>query len=293
MKLFSCRDIFFAAFYLLFLSSFSIYASDSAAIALERGWEEYGYGIFDIARRHFKEVAADRKADKAEQAQALIGLAFCSHFGKGASVTVTDFEEALRNYSAALEKAAGDAKMEPFIQSMMAECYFMIYLKTGNKKELDRANSIWDAMLAKDRYSIYAANGVLYRIAFGTGEQEDMKAKSKFLEEYLEGAIAKKDLTTDEKIFLPAMSRLLGEIFIVIKDYPKAVRWFEEYLRFGATNQVLESQILFKIARIYELEIGNKAKAAEYYRKFKEKNPNDLKTYFAIEKMEQLSNNER
>mgnify|MGYP001422058477 CR=1 FL=1 len=85
----------------------------------------------------------------------------------------------------------------------------------------------------------------------------------------------------------------IAEFYIARGDFPKGAQWLENYLKIGATNHINDAKSMFKLARIYEIELKDKSKAADAYEKFYTKFPNDLKTFFSQEREKILRGKER
>jgi tetratricopeptide (TPR) repeat protein len=107
---------------------------------------------------------------------------------------------------------------------------------------------------------------------FDLGTKENMSKGIAVLEKFLiryKGA----------KKFLAAINILLADQYIIISgNYHKAVKYLIGAFECGISNPRSCEIILFRIARTYDLKLGDKKSAQKYYNQFIEKYPNSSST---------------
>lgn len=279
------------SFAFIFSAVSEAYSDDSVKGLLTKGWEEYGYGIFDSARKNFNEVLSKPSLSDSEYCEAMTGLAFCHQFGKGSNVSESDYRKAIECYKLAIAKSGGDRRIEEVLRSMQAECLLMIFRLSRNTELLSEAQAICDSISSGNEISLASQNSILAGTVFKISDlsSEDSLQSLRKLEAYLDKSFEKREsLDKESRLLLPAMARLLAEISVSKGDYQNAVKYFDQYLAFGATSHVTRAQVTFKLARIYDLKLKNPSKAIEYYNKFRKENPNDVKAYFAEQRVSDL-----
>ncbi|MBE6313011.1 MAG: tetratricopeptide repeat protein [Bacteroidales bacterium] len=86
-----------------------------------------------------------------------------------------------------------------------------------------------------------------------------------------------KGFNADDKMVSPAVTGLVGDCYVAVKDYDNAAKYFEKAVK-NADNELISPIYLEKLAVIYEVT-GKKDKAIEAYTTIKEKYPNSMSAY--------------
>jgi tetratricopeptide (TPR) repeat protein len=192
-------------FFVFLLAAFGGLRADTGAAGtiLRQAWEEYEYGEFAKASGLFSQALNGPGVSEKDQCQALVGLAFCSQFGKKSQVSASDYEEALRLYDRALPLAlkTNDSKCAALVKSMSAECNFRLWQLDDDKKRLESANSLWDTVQKEYPCSIIAQDALLCETVLKTDSYLDDSSveNAKKLESYMKRhsnpvVMGKKDL---------------------------------------------------------------------------------------------------
>jgi tetratricopeptide (TPR) repeat protein len=159
-------------------------------------------------------------------------------------------------------------------------------LALAGQGELSAANQGWEEVITAYSDTIIAQDALLSRTLY------NMKAfdapETLHAIEYLEG---KRHLfpepTPEEPGLSPAFDMIRGDVYFWRKEYHKAVKAYLEYIRIGRIGTISygnRATVLFKIARIAEEYLDDPQTAGEYYKRIVEETPNDVRSYFALEK---------
>jgi len=250
----------------------SLGAADPAALLAE-GWQEYQFQSFDKATRLFDE-AVGAAADGETRIQARTGIAMVAQFREQGR----DLDRAEGIYREILKEGPTGERL-CLVQSMLAECL-------ASKGKLEEADRLWDAAVSGFPNSLLAQDALLRRTVAhlkGFDSEESMEAIR-----YLEARRTVFPPADRERPALsPGFDLLLGDFWFWRKDYARAREAYIRYVAVGSTQTTAYSQrasAIMRIARISEDFLNDSKTAGAYYRMLVEETPNDVRSYFSLEK---------
>ena len=264
---------FFIVSFLFFIQR--PYAQEQIDDRLFRGWNEYGLQAFSNAEELFHAVANSENVTQEQIIQAKLGLAFITHYqmpGRDPSVAIPLYENLL-------DEVEGREQLEGLILGRLADCHLEI-----SPPEIDRARSFYKqaiAVLSKD--SILLPETML-----------------RFLTTYLvkpDSIEIRKGLIESEKLRLRFRGTDLASVFhgiraemaFFISDFVVLTEALEEQYQSGINNVNVKEAVLFRLARLYELELSDYNRAEYYYRLLVSEIPSSQKAYFANLRADELN----
>jgi tetratricopeptide (TPR) repeat protein len=253
---------------------FSLQATaQDASQLLKDAWNEYHFLELELATDYF-ERALEQSADPAQQHEAQLGLAMVQQFDKNSP----DPEKAAPLYEALLAADLED-RLVPLVKSLLAECY-------ADMGDLEKANVLWDEVITGYPDLIVAQDALLERTHANMTdfESEETYAAVQYLDE-------KRKLfpvpTKERPGLAPAFEQLRGEVFFWRDEFEASRQAYINYLEAGSKETTSYSQrasAIMRVARISEVKLDDKETAGRYYRMLVEETPNDVRSFFALER---------
>ena len=254
-----------ATVFALMLCTSSLGAEETPADLLARAWEEYGLQAFSNADALFADAARIARGEERWQAQ--LGRAQIVHYqmpGRDPQAAISLYEELLRE--------VGDAvPWRGQLLARIADCHAELV-----PAQIDSARARYrqamDALPEESRLV----------------EETALRYLTTYLQRPDRGEIARGLQAADEFAvgmaatpFASIFHGLCAEMAFFIADYPALAKALDSQYRAGISNVRVKEGVLFRLARLHEVELGDYARAEEYYRRLAQEVPSSQKAHFA------------
>jgi len=252
----------------------SALAQEAPDQLLGRAWNEYGLQAFSNAEELFSEVSESSLANKEERWQALLGLAFIMHY----QMPGRDPEAAIPLYEDLLKQVGETREWRGQVLGRLADCHVEIV-----PPQMDKARSLY-----KEAISSLAPGSLLI-------PETSLRLLSSYIqrpdrEEIKRGLALAEELAprfTDTP-FESVFHGLRAEMAFFIDDYVALVDALDKQYRAGINNISVKELVLFRLARINEVELGDYKRAEAYYRRLATEVPSSQKAHFAMLRANEL-----
>lgn len=241
---------------------------------LRQGWEEYGFQAFSNARSLFNEVEGDDKATAAARFEARLGLAFVVHY----QMPGRDPEAAVPLYEALLEEAA-DARLQGLVLARLGDA-----LIESDPPQLEAGRDHYRRALEVLPAASLLGQETALRLLTTYMETPDPKAFARGLDE-AEGLAGRLEGTAFASVFYG----IQAELAFFLGDLGRMARALEKQYEAGISNVRVKEKVLFQLARLFEVELGDFAAAQRYYRLLAAEVPSSQKAYFARLRADELA----
>jgi len=266
---------FFVLVLLCTFYSLPSHGQNKASDKLFSGWNEYGLQAFSNADEFFSAVATSENATRDQVLQAKLGRAFIVHY----QMPGRDPSAAISLYENLLSEAENREFWKGLILGRLADCYLEI-----SPPEIARARS-------------------LYKQAFAAIPKESNlfpETMLRFLTTYLvkpDSVEIRKGLVESEKLrhlfkdgqFASVFHGVRAEMAFFISDYVVLTESLDAQYRNGISNIRVKEAVLFRLARLCELKLGDYDRAEQYYRLLDTEVPSSQKAYFARLRADELA----
>ncbi len=259
---------------LLALCSHPARAEEMPSDLLRQAWEEYGLQAFSNAERLFDAVLDSEEASQQERWQAMLGQAFITHY----QMPGRDPEEAIEQYEALLKEVGDQGEWRGQILGRLADCYVEL-----TPSQMDKARSLYEeALLALPSESLLVQETML-RLLSSYLQRPDRSELARGLQRATELLPRFADTP-----FASVFHGLRAEMAFFADDYPLLAEALDSQYRAGINNVRVKEMVLFRLARLHEVELGNYAQAEDYYRRLAIEVPSSQKAYFAVLRADEL-----
>ncbi len=232
--------------------------------ALERGWTEFQFQMFDEAEVLF---------EKAEGDEALIGQAMTLQFREKNPAP----EKAVEIYRSILAKEPA-ANVALLAESLLAEALW----ETGESEEADE---LWHNVITSHSDHIVAQDALLRRTVAHVGDLTSEQTQNAIT--YAEARRAELTPPTVERPGLfPTIDNMLSSLHFWRGEYAEARECLVRAVEIGSldtTSPVVRGNMIMQIARISEKFLDDPKTAGRYYRQLVLELPTDVRSYYAME----------
>jgi hypothetical protein len=256
------------------LYAYPIRAHEAPAALLGRAWNEYGLQAFSKADRLFDDVLDGEKASQEERWQALLGQAFIIHY----QMPGRDPEAAIPLYEALLEEVDERGEWRGQLLGRLADCYVEL-----TPSQMDQARSLYqEALSALPSESLLVQETTL-RLLSSYLQRPNRAELKRGLQ--LAGELAPRFTGTP---FASVFHGMRAELAFFVDDYVALVDALDKQYRAGISNIKVKELVLFRLARLNEVELGDYQRAEDYYRLLAAEVPSSQKAHFAILRADEL-----
>ena len=264
---------FFIVIFLFFIQR--PFAQEQIDDRLFRGWNEYGLQAFSNAEELFHTVAYSENVTQEQILQAKLGLAFITHY----QMPGRDPAAAIPLYENLLDEIEGREQLEGLIFGRLADCYLEI-----SPPEIDRARSFYKqaiTVLSKD--SILLPETMLRFLTTYLVKPDSTEIRQGLIEsEKLRPRFRGTDLAS-------VFHGIRAEMAFFVSDFVVLTEALEKQYQSGINNVNVKEAVLFRLARLYELELSDYNRAEYYYRLLVSEIPSSQKAYFANLRADELN----
>ena len=247
-------------------------AQESPTDQLALAWREYGLQAFSTANDLFADVAETAQGET--RWQALLGQAQIVHF----QMPGRDPEEAIPLYKALLAEVGDKAEWRGQVLARLADCHTELV-----PVQIDKARELYREALA----TLPATSLMVQETAL------------RFLATYLQrpdrAEIARGLKVSDEFAeqmagtpFASVFHGLRAEMAFFTDNYRALAEALDQQYRAGINNVSVKENVLFRLARLFEVELDDYVKAEAYYRQLASEVPSSRKAHFAILRADEL-----
>jgi hypothetical protein len=244
-----------------------VLAQEDSRELLGRAWNEYGLQAFSNADKLFAKVLDSERTTQEERWQALLGQAFITHY----QMPGRDPQAAIAQYEALLKDVGDNGEWRGQILGRLADCYVEVV-----PSQMEKARTHYEEAL-----EVLPPRSLLLR-------ETMLRLLSSYLQRPDRAEIARGLQRADELApsfaaspFESVFHGLRAEMAFFIGDYAALAAALDAQYRAGISNIKVKEVVLFRLARINELELGDYARAEKYYRLLAREIPSSQKAYFA------------
>jgi tetratricopeptide (TPR) repeat protein len=240
--------------------------ADLPAERLAEAWREYGFQAFGQADRLFESVEEAEQATVEDRFQARLGRALIVHN----QMPGRNPETAISLYEQLLEQTETDS-LRAFIHARLGDCAAEIRPP--------------DLAVARQQYRValdLATPGSLLM------QETALRLVTTYMqrplrEDFLKGLETARSLEADLKgtALSSVLYGLQAELALFVRDPRAMVRALELQHEAGIHNTQIKERVLFQLARVYEVELGDYERAVRYYHALVDEVPTSQKAYFA------------
>ncbi len=256
------------------LSAGPVHAQAEPKQLLSRAWGEYGLQAFSKAEELFSAVVESGRASQEERWQALLGQAFITHY----QMPGRDPRAAIGKYEALLKEVGDNGEWRGQILGRLADCYVEIV-----PSQMDKARANYEEALSVLRPESLLLRETMLRLLSSYLQRPDRAEIARGLERADELAASFVG-SPFESVF----HGLRAEMAFFIGDYVALASALDAQYRAGISNIKVKEVVLFRLARINELELDDYARAEDYYRRLASEIPSSQKAYFARLRADEL-----
>lgn len=250
------------------------HAQEEPKELLSRAWNEYGLQAFSNADKLFANVAQAERATQEERWQALLGRAFITHY----QMPGRDPEAAISQYEALLEKVGAAGEWRGQILGRLADCHVEVV-----PANMEKARALYNEALSALPPESLLARETMLRLLSSYLQRPDRAEIARGLQ-LADEFTPRFAGTSFESVF----HGLRAEMAFFIGDYPALANALDAQYRAGISNVKVKEGVLFRLARLYELELDDYARAEAYYRQLVAEIPSSLKAHFARLRADEL-----
>ncbi len=258
----------------LCLLASALRAQERPAERLGRAWSEYGLQAFANADGLFAEVAQSSQASEEERWQAQLGRALITHY----QMPGRDPEAAIPQYEALLQQVGQRGLWRGQILGRLADCYMEIA-----PAQVDKARGLYDQSISALPADSPLVQETMLRLLSSYLQRPDRGEIVRGLQ-VADQMAARFAGTSFESIF----HGMRAEMAFFISNYPALAEALDAQYRAGISNVRVKEAVLFRLARINELELGQYARAEAYYRLLASEVPSSQKAHFATLRADEL-----
>jgi tetratricopeptide (TPR) repeat protein len=251
-----------------------VLAQEDPAQLLGQAWSEYGLQAFSSADEIFSEVAESSQANKEQRWQALLGSAYIMHY----QMPGRDPEAAIPLYEALLKEVGDASEWRGQLLGRLADCHVELV-----PAQVGKARSLY-----KEAISALAPESLLI-------PETSLRLLSSYIqrpdvEEIKRGLLLAEELAPRfiDTPFASVFHGLRAEMAFFIADYVALVDALDKQYRAGINNISVKELVLFRLARIHEVELGDYKRAEQYYRRLAAEVPSSKKAHFALLRADEL-----
>ena len=250
-------------------------ARAQSAELLRQAWEEYGLQAFSNADKLFRAVVDAEGTTQQERWQALLGRAFIVHY----QMPGRDPEAAIDQYQALLQEVGQEPEWRGQVLGRLADCHAEL-----EPPQMDEARRLYQEAL-----TVLPANSLLVRetglrLLSSYLQRPDRRDLERGLD--LAAQMAPRFVDTP---FASIFHGLRAEMAFFIDDYPVLAEALESQYRAGINNVRVKEVVLFRLARLHEVVLGDYPRAEEFYRLLAEEVPSSQKAHFAQLRADELA----
>jgi tetratricopeptide (TPR) repeat protein len=240
---------------------------------LDEAWREYRFQSYDKAARLFASADA-AGAPEAARREARCGRAMLALFRE----KDPEPADAVAGFDALLREGL-DGERALLVRGLRAEAL-------AASGRIEEANAAWAEVIDGAPSSILAQDALLRRTIANLGPlaSEQTAAALRYLEEKRRSFPPP---TRERPMLAPALDMLLGDARFWRGEYAEARAALVRYVEIGTkttTSYPTQASAMMRIARISEEKLGDPATAGRYYRRLVEETPNDVRSFFALER---------
>jgi len=258
----------------LCLSAATLPAQEPPAHLLGRAWNEYGLQAFSNAEKLFAEVAESERASQEERWQARLGRAFITHY----QMPGRDPQAAVVQYEALLQEVGEQDRWRGQILGRLADCHMEIV-----PAQVDRARLLYGQALDALPNDSPLVQETMLRLLSSYLQRPDREE----IERGLQSA-DKMASRFAETPFASVFHGMRAEMAFFIGDYSVLAEALDAQYRAGISNVRVKEVVLFRLARINEVALGNYDRAEAYYRLLASEVPSSQKAHFATLRADEL-----
>ena len=241
-------------------------SADPPAESLGQAWREYGFQAFGRADHLFAAVEESGEATAEHRLEARLGRALIVHNqmpGRSPAEAVPLYEQLLKQTEA--------DSLRAFIHARLADCAAEIRPRdlTASREHYRQALDL------APRESLLRQDTALRLVT------TYMQRPSR--DDILTGLETARSLEEDlrDTALSSVLYGLEAELALFVRDMPALARALVRQLEAGIHNTQIKERVLFQLARIHEVELGDYGAAMRYYRALADEVPTSQKAYFA------------
>ena len=247
-------------------------AEETPAQLLSRAWTEYGLQAFSNADKLFADAA--EMAQGEERWQALLGRAQIVHY----QMPGRDPQAAIPLYETLLREVGDTGLWRGQLLARLGDCHAELV-----PVQVDRARLLYrEALAALPAESLLVPETVLRLLT--TYLQRPDRA------EIARGLVAADEFAAQmaDTPFASVFHGLRAEMAFFADAYPVLAEALDQQYRAGINNIRVREAVLFRLARLHEVELGDYVRAEDYYRRLAAEVPSSQKAHFALLRADEL-----
>ena len=250
----------------------SVYAEEEPEDLLAEAWTEYGLQAFSAADDLFADVAEVAQGEI--RWQALLGRAQIVHY----QMPGRDPEAAIPLYEALLGEVGDAAEWRGQVLARLADCHAEVV-----PVQIDRARELYREALATLPAESLMVQETALRFLATYLQRPDRTEIARGLEAANE--FAAQMVGTP---FASVFHGLRAEMAFYTDNYPALAEALDQQYRAGINNVSVKEGVLFRLARLHEVELGDYERAEAYYRRLAAEVPSSKKAHFAALRADEL-----
>ena len=247
-------------------------AEKTSADLLALAWQEYGLQAFANADALFADVVEVAQGET--RWQALLGQALIVHY----QMPGRDPETAIPLYEALLNEVGASTEWRGQLLARLADCHVEV-----EPAQIDKARALYrQALAVLPAQSLMVPETALRLLA--TYLQRPDRAEIARGLELADEFTAQMAATPFASVF----HGLRAEMAFFTDNYPALAEALDQQYRAGINNVSVKEGVLFRLARLHEVELGDYARAEAYYRQLAAEVPSSQKAHFASLRADEL-----
>jgi len=267
---------FMAHFRLMLLATASVIfctplAAASAQEKIEQGWREFRFLSLELAEQAFQE-ALELELTPEQVVEAKMGLAMSLQYPESGR----DLQKAEAIYRDILSM---DPAVE--VQALLSSNLADLHLARG---ETDQALALFNELINTSLNSVIGQDALRRKIHLEGGPYGSETSR-RMADEAAE-RIRDLEWTRERPRLLPVLHDQIGLMYFWLGAYEEAAYHFEQMTLIGSaetTSYGSQSSMLYRLAKLYENELNDAAKAGHFYRRLIVEYPNSNMAYYSLE----------
>jgi hypothetical protein len=249
-------------------------SAQDATLLLEQGWQEYGFQSFVRAQRLFAATGEVSGVTSGQRWEALLGAAMIVHH----QMPGRDPASAEPLYAELLEQTE-ESDRQALVLARLGDCHAEV-----RPPDLEAARDRYRGALALSTPKSLLAQDAALRLVSTYMRKPSAPEFARGLE-----VAAEMESGMEGTVLAGALYGLQAELALFVGDNQRFARALRRQYEAGIHNVQIKERVLFQLARLHEVELGDYAAAESFYRRLAAEVPTSQKAHFASLRADELA----